>query len=82
MTPDHYVELIHKKIDGCISTVEEEDLHQHMARNPEARQMYEDYSALSEMLTAVAQHEVSPNLQKCIMNVVQTHRHSDRKSVV
>ncbi len=74
-----YIELINREIDGANSDKEGAKLREHLAKNPEAQQLYEELATVSNVLKKVTIIEPSPNLRKTILNSLPSGKYAARE---
>jgi hypothetical protein len=70
MSDEKYNILINKAIDGDLSVEEERNLKDYLARNPEARRLYEDLEQTTALLNQVPEVDPPPQLTKRILNAI------------
>jgi hypothetical protein len=78
MIADPFIELMHQEIDGANSPEESAKLHAFLASNPEARQLYEELAAMSNLLQEVKPVEPPAYLPHVIMNRLPPNRYASR----
>ena len=79
MIDDKHLQLIHQEIDGENSSEESEAVQKYMLKNEEAKTLYSDLNALSNLLNQVDAKDPSPNLKKNILNSIQPYKSSSRE---
>ena len=76
MIDKFYIELINKEIDGVITESEKNLLHDHLAVNPAALDIYSQLRQTSELLSKIPQLRPSPQIKRSIMGSIDSTRYS------
>lgn len=73
-----YIALINKEIDGIISTAEKNNLDEHLLKNPDAKNYYNEIILTNNYLSFLPDQEPSENLKKKIINSINFNKYSPK----
>lgn len=73
---DHVLELIHREIDGINSPTEQQELHDLIAADGDAKSLYNDLFSTVHALERVEFHEPPLRLKQAIMSALPANRYA------
>ena len=80
MDENRLTELIFSDLEGEISDQDKEDLHRFMDENPEAKNLYRQFSEITEHIHGLPQIEPGPEMRKIVMNSIDPDKYKKQSA--